>query len=954
MKLKKILLIWGIISVCLLFCGISVSAEIYSGNCGADGDNVTWSLNTETFRLEIIGKGDMIDYISQEYVPWYPYRLYVEKVTIGDRVTSIGDYAFNNCYSGFFTSIDIPDSVTSIGNRAFYCCTSLTSINVPDSVTNIGYDAFNGCTRLTSINIPNSVTSIGYGAFEDCRSLTSIDIPDSITSIGSDAFENCKSLTSIYIPDSVTSIGDSVFKGCESLTSIDIPDSVTSIAYDAFEDCRSLTSITVDSNNNSYMSEDGILFNKLKDTLLCFPAGKNEILYVIPDGVTDIGTYSFASCSSLRNIIIPDGVTSIGAWAFTNCTNLKRITIPDSMTSIAAIAFRDCDKLTDVYYTGSEADWAAINIDDNNDDLRNATVHYNYSLSAVIASGTCGADGDNLIWMLEDNNTLTIDGVGDMANYTYNSMPWYPYKSTVETIIIGDGVTGIGDYAFYDCGWLTNVTIPGGVTSIGNYSFESCRSLRNIIIPDGVTSIGNGAFLSSGITDITLPDSILSIGWEAFSCCGLTSITIPSGEIGSSAFSGTPLESVILGDKVTGLLGSSIFGGYPNYELHEINIPASVTYISPEAFDGCMALYSISVDSENPVYASYNGVVYNKNMTSIVCIPYNKSYIDFAEGITSIGWFYCDNMTLRSIRIPSTVTSINFEALNEYFELESITVDSNNNTFSSADNVLYNKNKTEILFVPTGIDGDVTILDGVTDIGDKFTGRWKINSLYIPDGVTEIEAYALNSCGELIYVYLPDSITSIGEYAFSGCWSLASIDIPDGVTEIGNCAFFVCTSLTSIDIPGSVTSIGDDAFNDCPSLTDVYYTGSEADWENIVVGTGNDCLTYATIHYNSIPPITEPITVMNKYKDKIGATEMVDSEGNAEIVIEFTDNTITANDIMVFSAGFAGGKLDSMADLEKNINGDIVTFSGKVKNGSKLFIWDKNLCPITEAATLSY
>ncbi len=154
---------------------------------------------------------------------------------IPSSVTSIGNYAFENCSS--LTSITIPSSETSIGNYAFYSCSSLTSITIPSSVTSIGDWAFSYCSSLTSITIPSSVTSIGSGVFSGCSSLTSIDIPTSVTSIGSSAFYGCSSLTSITIPSSVTSIGEEAFYYCSSLTSITIPSSVTSIGDYAFYGC---------------------------------------------------------------------------------------------------------------------------------------------------------------------------------------------------------------------------------------------------------------------------------------------------------------------------------------------------------------------------------------------------------------------------------------------------------------------------------------------------------------------------------------------------------------------------------------------------------------------------------------------------------------------------------------------------------------------------------------------
>ena len=326
-------------------------------------------------------------------------------ITIPNSVTSIGDYAFYGCEN--LINITIQNSVTSIGNFAFCMCTSLTSINVDSNnekymsdngvlytkdkktliqypskkekteyiilqgTTSIGNYAFHYCTNLTNITIPNSVTSIGYRAFYLCKSLTNITIPDgvisiknqtfyccesltrliipsSVISIGDYAFHYCTNLTNITIPNSVTSIGDNAFYGCENLINITIPNSVTSIGNDVFNGCISLTSINVDSNNEKYMSDNGVLYTKDKKILIQYPGKKEGTEYLILQGVESIEDYAFWGCGNLTNIIIPNGVTSIGYSAFYRCTSLTNITIPNSVTSIGDFAFNECTSLTNI------------------------------------------------------------------------------------------------------------------------------------------------------------------------------------------------------------------------------------------------------------------------------------------------------------------------------------------------------------------------------------------------------------------------------------------------------------------------------------------------------------------------------------------------------------------------------------------------------------------------------
>ncbi len=380
-----------------------------------------------------------------------PTNLYIPSKIEGYPVTKIGSWAFEACKS--LTSITIPDSVTSIGDRAFNGCNSLTNINVdinndyyssqdgilfnkrktqllrypagktktsytiPNSVTSIGNCAFLGCENLKSITIHDSVTSIGDGAFYDCKSLTSIKIPGAVRSIGSSMFYGCSSLTGITIPDGVTNIAFWAFCNCENLTSITIPDSVTSISDSAFNGCNSLTNINVDSNNDYYSSQDGILFNKRKTQLLRYPAGKTKTSYTIPNSVTSIGDAAFNVCENLTSITIPDSVTSIGYGAFSYCKSLTSITIPDSVTNIEGSTFCGCSSLTGI--------------------------------------------------------TLP-DSVIDIGEYAFEDC------KNLKSITIPDSVKIIGYAAFDDCLSLASITIPTSVKSIDDGAFCGCKSLKTV------------------------------------------------------------------------------------------------------------------------------------------------------------------------------------------------------------------------------------------------------------------------------------------------------------------------------------------------------------------------------------------------------------------------------------------------------------------------------------------
>ena len=339
---------------------------------------------------------------------------------------------------------------------------------------------YNGSAE--KIDIPEkidgkSVTSIGYWAFEDCTSLKSITIPNGVTHIDIFAFEGCTSLTNITIPDSVTSIEDCAFYDCTSLAHITIPSGVAYINDNPFEGCSSLTEIRVATENAKYVSVNGVLYNKNKTTLVCYPAGKKDKSYKIINSATSIGESAFSTCDSLTSITIPNNVTSIGGDAFGDCSSLTSITIPNSVTSIDFGAFNHCTNLE----------------------------------SIAIPDSVTGI------------NYRVFEGCTSLTSIT-----------------IPNKVTSIDGRAFSDCSSLTSITIPNSVTDIDDSAFSGCKSLTSIKIPNSVVRIGSSAFVAcTSLTSVTIPDSVTFISGEAFgSCTNLKSITIPKSVtvIGDNAF----------------------------------------------------------------------------------------------------------------------------------------------------------------------------------------------------------------------------------------------------------------------------------------------------------------------------------------------------------------------------------------------------------------------------------
>ena len=637
---------------------------------------------------------------------------------------------------------------------------------------------YNGSAKKVEIPAEidgKSVTSIGNRAFNGCTSLTSITIPNSVTEIGSGAFSSCTSLTSIKIPDSVMQIGDYVFVGCTNLIEIQ-----------------------VETDNKFYSSDKGVLFNKNKTEIICYPAGIKDTIYLIPSSVTSIGKRAFQNCSNLINIKIPDRVSYIGSIAFADCTSLTSITIPNSVTSLGNSAFSGCASLT------------SITIPDSVTSISGGAFGNCTSLTSITIPDSVTSIGGNAF-----SNTALLKNQTTSEKYVGK---WViDCDDDAKSVTIKNGTVGIADFAFYDCPSLTSVTIPNSVTSMGEQAFGECVSLLGITIPNGMTSIDENTFYNcTSLTSVTIPNRVTSIGDHAFKeCASLASITIPGSitEIGYEAFMGcTSLKSVTIPASVLSI-DSEAFGyidrdekiddfkiDYVKYtEGHRYaarnGFTEEVYFATSELDDGSLRINGY-IDNLSSVSLIIPSEINGKQVTGIGGQAFEGctglANITIPDSVTEIGLEAFSGCTsLTNITIPDSVTEIGSSAFSGCSSLTAIDVEVGNNNYTSVNGVLFNKGKTELICYPAG----------KTD-----------KSYNIPNSVTSIGYSAFIDCTSITSITIPDSVTSIDSSAFGGCSSLKSITIPNSVTSIGYYAFYGCTSLTSVTIPKSVTGIDDWAF----------------------------------------------------------------------------------------------------------------------------------------------
>ena len=403
----------------------------------------------------------------------------------------------------------------------------------------------------------------------------------------------------------------------------------------------------------------------------------------------------------------------------------------------------------------------------------------------VTASGTIS---NRIRWVLDgDTGTLTVTGTGAIPSYRFSDAPWKAYRDSVLSIVIGEGITEVGERAFYWCKNCTSVSLPDSLIAIREYGFNNLRSLQEVTLPPNLRIIEFCGFSECvALRSITLPNSVTTVGSNAFSnCSALTTATLSSGMTtvpDSMFFADKNLRTVILPEGITTICDTA----FMNCGFREFTIPASVRKIEIGSFAGCTSMKKFIVEEGNTAYKATDGVLFTADGTHLVCYPAYKtgSYV-IPEGTLYIDYdAFRENVYLSGITFPSTLRKIDDYAFSWCYRLASITFPEN-----------------------------------ITFIGDSaFRSCTGLKSVTFQSDTVTLDGYVFAGCKGLRTITLPAKLTSIPNGLLSDCVSLSSITIPSTVTRIGSTAFYNCDGLTSVTIPGHVKSIGQQAFDYCGGL----------------------------------------------------------------------------------------------------------------------------------------
>ena len=723
----------------------------------------------------------------------------------GKNLTSIGEDAFRDCMA--LTKLNLTGNDAVICARAFCNNDALKEVTL-SGVKTIGYNAFGGDDALKSADLGEDLISIDSYAFQSCSNLETVTLPESLTTINNDAFRDCSKLASIEIPNKVTKLNDNTFANCTSLKNVSIGSGCASISSTAFLNSNAIEKITVAGDNANYSSVDGALLNKEKTSIVLYPKSKSGE-FVIPDTVTSIADYAFDNAPKLTKVTIGENVKSVGTGAFRNCNSLETVIFKDSDTvqkTIGDYAFNNCPALTEVDFGNavkSIGNYAFMV------DKLLESIEFPDSLESIgYCAFSCYRGGTYSTYVASNLKSVKFgSGLKTIGNYAF-----YGNRSLETVQFSGKNLTSIGEDAFRDCMALTKLNLTGNDAVICARAFCNNDALKEVTL-SGVKTIGYNAFGGDdALKSADLGEGLISIDSYAFqSCSNLETVSLPESltTINSYAFqSCSKLTSIDIPNKVT-KIDDNTFSNCPS--LKNVSIGSGCTSISTVAFINAYSIDEITVAENNKNFTAVDGVLYNKDKTTLVLYPKNRSG-EFAvpDTVTTIADYAFDNAPkLTKVTIGENVKSVGTGAFRNCNSLETV-------IFKDSDTV----QKT---------------------IGDyAFNNCPALTEVDFGNAVKSIGNYAFYGNRSLETVqFSGENLTSIGEDAFRDCIALSELNITGNGLVIDSNAFYCNYALKSVTLGTGVKTINDYAFRECTSL------------ETVNIGNDVETIGYRAFYYDN-------------------------------------------------------------------------------------------------------
>ena len=709
-------------------------------------------------------------------------------------------------------------------------------VTIPDTidgrkVTAIAAGAFSANEQLRLVTLPHTITVIEPFAFTGCTALEYLALPEKVESIGSSAFYNCASLKALYVPATVRSIDKNAFADCDKLV-LYTPAGSAAEAYAndnsiplviASDEQPVLDLMTGRSFTCIVTSYDTCAISGFvgKATNLSIPA------FIEGRRVTGIYRDAFKDNAMLQSITLPEGIVNISPSAFENCTALQSIVLPSTLNTIGEKAFFGCSSLSAIdlppavnmigpnAFTASALQQIDLSALPGLTQMSDYTFARCASLQKVVLPKNLLTIGNACFYKCEALASVSLpaalQAVGESA---------FSHCKALASIALPNSVQAIGNNAFTQCKALREVRMPAKLSTLGNHCFSGCSSLISIQIPEGPVSIPDYAFFNcQSLESVVLPNSLQSIDWASFSdCTSLKNISIPAETqtIISLAFSScSSLEYLVLPENLE-IIYSSVFQKCTS--LKALYVPASVHSIEKDAFADCdkLVLYT-PAGSAAEAYAHDNNipVVAAESAQPVLDLMAGLSFTYKVTGDASclITGF---NGEAASLSVPAfidgyRVTGIDKYAFRNHKTLESITLPEGLTQIGPS--AFENCTALQSVTLPSTLD---------VISGNAFANCTSLSEISLPPNMRAISSNAFTATA-LREVNLSDctKLLELGDYAFARCDALKKITLPQGLRAIGNGCFYKCEALASITLPESVETIGESAFSMCKALREV-------------------------------------------------------------------------------------------------------------------------------------